>query len=81
MIQCNHALWGNFIYSITKNDKVNNWSQNIHAITTYIESEHMKGKDNILAAGLSNYELLAYTKLIDLKKKSISMANLFLIQK
>ena len=30
-----------YIYSIIKNDKVNTWSQEIHAITPYIDFGHM----------------------------------------
>ena len=41
------------MYSVTKNDKVNNWSQEMHAITPHIESEHIKGKNNVLVDSLS----------------------------
>ena len=36
-----------------KNNKVNSWSQEIHAITPHIEFKHIKGKENILADSLS----------------------------
>ena len=49
MILCNHAPLHKLIYSVTRNDKVNNWSQEIHSITLCIEFEHIKGKENILA--------------------------------
>ena len=41
------------MYSVTKYDKVNHWSQEMHAITSYIEFEHFKGKDNVLVDSLS----------------------------
>ena len=31
MIKCNHSPLQKFVYSIMKNDKVKNWSQEIHA--------------------------------------------------
>ena len=51
-IRCDHAPLQKLIYSVTKNDKVNNWSQDIHAIASYIDFEHIKGIDNILADSL-----------------------------
>ena len=44
-IRFDHAPLCRLIYSVTKNDKVDNWSQEIHAITTYIDFEHIKGKE------------------------------------
>ena len=41
MIWCDHAPLCKFIYSVMKNDNVNNWSQEIHAITPYIDFEHI----------------------------------------
>ena len=41
------------MYSVTKNDKVNNWSQEMHAITPHIEFEHIKRKNNVLSDSLS----------------------------
>ena len=35
-----------------KNDKVNNWSPEIHAIIPHIGLEHIKGKENVLAYSL-----------------------------
>ena len=53
MVQSDHAPLQKFVHSITKNDKVNNWSQEIHVITPHIEFEHIKGKNNVLADSLS----------------------------
>ena len=53
MIQCDHAPLCTFIYSIMKNEKANKWSQEKHAITPYIDLEHIKGKKNILPDSLS----------------------------
>ena len=39
MIYCDHAPPCKFIYSVTKKNKVNNWSQQIHSTTPYIEFE------------------------------------------
>ena len=49
MTWCNHAPLCKFINSVTKKDKVNNCSQGIHSITPYIDFEHIKGKENVLA--------------------------------
>ena len=46
------------MYSLTKNDKVSNWSQEMHAITPNIEFEYMKGKNNVLADSLSRLRCL-----------------------
>ena len=43
---------------VTKNDKVNNWSQEIHSITPHIDFEHIKGKENVLADSLSRLRCL-----------------------
>ena len=43
-----HAPLSKFICSVMKNNKVNNWSQEICLITPYIEFEHIKGKENVL---------------------------------
>ena len=48
---CDH-LW-KFVYSGNKNDKVNNWSQEIHSITPHNEFKHIKGKENVLTDSLS----------------------------
>ena len=36
MVECDHAPLCKFIYSVTKNDKANNWSQEIRSVTPYI---------------------------------------------
>ena len=53
MIWCDHAPLCKFIYSVMRNNRVKNWSQDIHAITLYIDFKHIKGKENILADTLS----------------------------
>ena len=52
-IRCDHTPLHTFMYSITKNDEMNNWSQEIHAKTPYINLEQIKGKENVLADNLS----------------------------
>ena len=68
MIWCYHVPSGIFIYSVMKNDKVNNWSQEIHAITPYIKFKHIKGKENILADSLSQICTLGVCKANEAKK-------------
>ena len=46
------------VYSVTRNDKVNNCCQESHSITPRIEFEHIKGKENILADSLSRLRYL-----------------------
>ena len=58
IIKCNHAALCKFIYSVTKNDKVNNWSQEIYAIPSYINFQHIKGKENMLVDSLSRLKCL-----------------------
>ena len=53
MVQSDHTTLWKFVYLVTKNDKVNNWSQEMHAITPHIEFEHIKGKNNVLVVILS----------------------------
>ena len=57
-IRCEHAVLCKFIYSVTKNDKVNNWSQEIHSITPYINFKHIKGKENVWADSLLRLKYL-----------------------
>ena len=52
MVRIDHALLQKFVYSLMKNDKVNNWSQEMHAITPHIELDYIKGKGNVLADSL-----------------------------
>ena len=40
------------MYSVRKNDKVNNWSQEINARMLHIEFEHIKGKSNELVGSV-----------------------------
>ena len=46
------------MYTVTKNDKVNTSSQEIHSNTRHIEFEHIKGKENILVNSLSRLRYL-----------------------
>ena len=68
MIKCNHVSLYKFIYSVTKNDQVNNWSQELHSITPYINFKHMKGKENVLADSLSRLKCLGLYKDNDCEK-------------
>ena len=43
-IRCDHASLCKLVYSMTKDDKVNNWSQEIHVIAPYTDFEHIKEK-------------------------------------
>ena len=54
-----------------KNNKVNNWSQEIHAITPYINCEHIKGKENILAGSLSWLQALHLYEANDPEKEAL----------
>ena len=58
-IRYNHAPLCKFIYSAMKNDNVINWLLEIHAITPYIEFEHIKGRDNILLGILTRLKTLS----------------------
>ena len=58
MVRCDHDLLQKIVYSVTKNDKVNNWSQEMHAIILHIEFEHSKGKENVLADRVSRVRFL-----------------------
>ena len=57
-IRCDHATSCKIMYSVTKNDKVNNWSQEIHAITPCMDFECIKRKDNFLSDSLSRLKTL-----------------------
>ena len=46
------------MYLVPKHDKVNNWSQEIHAITPHIEFKHIKGKENVLMDSFSRLRCL-----------------------
>ena len=41
-IKCDHAPLCRFIYSVTKNVEVYNWSQEIHASIPYMDCEHIE---------------------------------------
>ena len=41
------------ILTVTKNDKVNNWFQEIHSITHHIDFKHIRGKESMLVDSLS----------------------------
>ena len=51
-VRSNHAPLQKFVDSMTKNDKVHNWSQERHAVKLHIEREHTEGKDNVLPDSL-----------------------------
>ena len=57
------------MYSVTKKDKANNWSQEIHAITHYIGFEHIKGEDNVLEGSLLRLKTLGLYEANDPKKQ------------
>ena len=58
MIKSDYATLHKFIYSVTKNDKLKNWSQEIYSITTCINFKHNKGKENMLADSLLRLKCL-----------------------
>ena len=62
IIQCVHAPLCKFINSVTQNNKVNNWSQEIHSITSHITFENIKGKENVLVDNLSILKTLGLYK-------------------
>ena len=62
MILCDHSPISKFVYSVMKNDKVYNWSQEIHTIMPDTEMELIKGKENILADSLSRLKTLGLYK-------------------
>ena len=53
MVRSDHTTPPEIHVLSDKNDKVNNWSQQMHAITPDIEFKHIKGKDNVLMDSLS----------------------------
>ena len=59
------------IYTVTKNNKVNDWSQELHAIIPHIDFEHIKGRDTILADSLSRLKTLHLCKANDPKEPGI----------
>ena len=79
MIWCDHATLSKFMYSVTKNGSVSNWSQEIHAITPYTDFEHTKGKENVLVDTVSRLRTLGLYKVNEPEKEGKSMANQFSI--
>ena len=77
MIQCDHSPLCKFVHSVMKNNMVNNWSQESHTITPYIEFEHIKGREIILADSLSRLKSLGFYETNMPKEKGMNMANLF----
>ena len=69
MVWCDHASLHKFIYSVMENGKVNNWSQEIHAITPYIDLKHIKEKENILADSWSWLQTLSLYEVNEPKKE------------
>ena len=77
-MRCNHVFLCKFIYSVTNNNKVNIWSQEIYAITPYINFKHMKGKENMLANRLLRLKSLGLYEDIDSERLDMSMVSLYL---
>ena len=66
IIHSDHKPLQKFIYAITANDRVNDWSFQIHAICHSIHFEYIKGAANVLSDSLSRlsyYELYEEPKL------------------
>ena len=60
IIHSDHKPLQKFIYAVTANDRVNDWSFQIHAICRSINFEYIKGAANVLSDSLSRlsyYEL------------------------
>ena len=53
IIHSDHKPLQKFIYAVTANDRVNDWSFQIHAICKSIEFVHIKGTSNVLSDSLS----------------------------
>ena len=68
MIWCNPSPLQRFVHSTTKNDRVNNWSQEIHAIKSH-RFEHTKAKDSNLEDSLSGLKTLSLYETNALKKE------------
>ena len=68
MVRYDHAPLQKCIYSITKNNKVNNWSQEIHAITPILISNISRGKKMSLWTVLSRLRCLGVYEDNDPKK-------------
>ena len=48
MVRCDHAP-SKMCKVSDKNDRLNNWSQEIHSITPHIGFEYIKGKEKVFA--------------------------------
>ena len=60
IIHSDHKPLQKFIYAVTANDRVNDWSFQIHAVCKSIEFIHISGTSNVLSDSLSRlkyYEL------------------------
>ena len=58
MLRCDHTPLWKFVYSVTKNNKVNNWSPGICAIALHTDFKYMKGKENVLVDSWSRLRCL-----------------------
>ena len=65
------------IYSVNRNDMVNNWSHEIHAITPYIDFKHVKGKENMLVDSLSRLRCLGIYEDNDPESQDMGTENQF----
>ena len=65
IIHIDHKPLQKFIYTITANDRVNDWSFQIHAICRSINFEYIKGASNVLSDSLSR---LSYHELYEKPK-------------
>ena len=53
LIRSDHANLRKSIYSNTTNDQLMAWAQDLFAITSHIEFEHLKGSQNILSDAIT----------------------------
>ena len=53
IIHSDHKPLQKFIYAVTANDRVNDWSFQIHAICRSINFEFISGESNVLSDSLS----------------------------
>ena len=74
-IRCDHAPLCKFMDFITMNDKVNHWSQEIHVIAPYIDFEHIKSRDSILADSLLILKTLGLYEAKDPEEPESDRAN------
>ena len=69
-----------FMYAVRKNDKVNNWSQEIHVITHYIDFEHIKGKTMSFQIAFQRLKTLGLYEANNPKQPASEYGKLFLSQ-